>query len=608
MKLRLERTAVCNDIDPHLQRVLCRHGEEAAVRLAAAAVPRPAEEEVAVVARVRSPRAWRALTGVSSDATVGPCRDMPGYVVTGRVAVGHLTEVRADPAVHSLKMTQGVGPVLATATKEVGARPVDLPPDSALGRGVILGVVDFGLDFAHPNFRKATGSTRLAALWDQRGTARESSPYGYGRLYGRAEINRALKARNPYAALGYGSRSDPYWQAGTHGTHVTDIAAGNGRGTGTPGVAPEAEIAFVDLAASDIPWEGEGVVNASFGDSVQLLEALTFLFDLARRRRKPCVVNLSLGTFGGPHDGSTLLEQGIDSLVAQAAERAVVVAAGNGYMDGIHAAGRVGQGAEAALHWDIPSQDASQNELELWYSGQDRFVAEIEGPDGRSLGTVALGENARVKGADGETLAFVAHRRHDPNNGDNVLGVFLSPGAPAGVWTLRLRGETVTHGHFHAWIERDDTRPSHFLPPHDNAFTLGSLSTGHLSIAVGAYNAHLPSTPLAPFTAAGPTRDGRPKPELSAPGQDVWAARSLATAGLTPRSGTSMAAPVVAGVVALMLSAARSRGRKLTATEIRAILDATARQDPPGVPWHPRYGRGRVSAVGAVEGVRALGG
>ncbi len=472
---------------------------------------------------------------------------------------------------------------------------------------MILGIVDFGLDFAHPNFRKATGSTRLAALWDQRGQPREDSPYGYGRLYGRAEINRALKTKDPYAALDYGGRGDPYWLSGTHGTHVTDIAAGNGRGTGTPGVAPEAEIAFVDLAASDIPWEGEGVVNSSFGDSVQLLEALTFLFELAKRRRKPCVVNLSLGTNGGPHDGTTLLEQGIDSLVSQAADRAVVLAAGNGYMDGIHAAGTVVAGGHVDLKWDIPSHDATQNELEVWYSGRDTFSAEILAPDGRSLGTVALGANATVADADGGTLVFVAHRQHDPNNGDNVVGVFVRREAPAGVWTVRLRGEEVTDGRFHAWIERDDARPSHFLPPHDNAYTLGSLSTGHLSIAVGAYDAHAPGTPIAPFSAAGPTRDGRPKPELSAPGQDVWAARSLATQGVLPRSGTSMSAPAVTGVVALMLSEARQLGRKLTTAEVRDILAATARKDPPALPWHPRYGTGRVSAAAAVATVRALG-
>ncbi len=110
MKLRLEQTEVCTDIDPHLQLMMCRREEQTGVRLAATATPAVGEDEVAVVARVRSPRAWRDLAGVSSDAAVGPCPDLPGYVVTGRVAVDRLPAVRADAAVFSLKIDPSRGP------------------------------------------------------------------------------------------------------------------------------------------------------------------------------------------------------------------------------------------------------------------------------------------------------------------------------------------------------------------------------------------------------------------------------------------------------------------------------------------------------------------
>lgn len=601
--MKLETTDICADIDPRLQQVLAEHAERHAGVRSASATATLSEAEVAVVARVRSPGAWRALPGVSVDAVIGRSDDMPGYLVTGRAQVDSLEAVRRDPAVYSLKAAQPVKSMLATTTKDVGARPVDLPPGTPLGAGVIVGVVDFGLDFANKNFRNASGGTRIATLWDQRGQARAGSPYGYGRLYTRAEINRALRASNPYQALGYGGRTDLYWQQGTHGTHVTDIAAGNGRGTGAPGVAPEAEIVFVDLAASDIPWEGEAVVDASFGDSVQLLEALTFIFDYAKKRKKPCVINASLGTNGGPHDGTTLLEQGIDTLVSQAPGRAVVLAAGNSYSDGIHARGSVAQGGSADLAWDIPARDFTHNELEVWYDGGTDLAVEIIGPDRRSLGRVALGQNARVKDAAGATVVFIAHRKGDPNNGDNVIGVFLNKNAPAGVWTVRLHGVRVTDGGYHAWIERDDSRPSHFLPPHDNDYTLGSLSTGHKSLVVGAYNPHGRGSPICTFSSAGPTRDNRPKPEISAPGQDVWAARSLSAQGLLNMSGTSMATPAVTGVVALVLAQAKAEGRSLTIDQIRAVVMGSARKNPPAQSWDKRYGVGRVWAPGAVAAV-----
>src|SRR5207244_12494572 len=102
-----------------------------------------------------------------------------------------------------------------------------------------------------------------------------------------------------YAALGYGPDPDhPPQVVGMHGTHVMDIAAGNGRGSGTPGFAPNAEILFVQPATTDIAWEGPDVVESSFGDSAQLLEAVRFIFD--RARDMPCAVNISLGPTGRP--------------------------------------------------------------------------------------------------------------------------------------------------------------------------------------------------------------------------------------------------------------------------------------------------------------------
>ena len=150
--------------------------------------------------------------------------------------------------------------------------------------------MDFGCDFQHGNFRNADGSSRIVAIWDQNASARPDSPFGYGRLFSQEAINNALQESDPYAALGYGPRPDPpLGPFGTHGTHVMDIAVGNGEGSGVPGVAPGADIVFVDLAATDIPWQGPGVVGQTFGDSVQLLEAIRFIFDQAGDQ--PCVVS-----------------------------------------------------------------------------------------------------------------------------------------------------------------------------------------------------------------------------------------------------------------------------------------------------------------------------
>jgi subtilisin family serine protease len=557
--------------------------------------------EIAVVAKVNDLDAWRAMSEVREGAVLGVGTNAGEWLVTARIPLSRLESVRlADPVI-SLKAAQGIKPALSATIEEIESRS-DLLPSGALGQqgtGVVVGIVDFGGDVAHQNFRQAGGATRLLALWDQSGPVRPTSPFGYGRLYSSAEINQALLTPDPYVTLGYRPARR------SHGTHVMDIAAGNGRGSGTTGVAPNADLVFVELAASDIPWGSPDVVGSTFGDSVQLLEAMRFIFDLAGTR--PCVINLSLGTNGGPHDGTTLVEQGIDAMLHEAPNRAVVIAASNSFDDGIHAGGAVPANGHVDLSWNVPAQDFTHNELEVWYKAGDEFRLEILLPNGTSLGSVALGENARVNDDDGKTLIFAAHRRQDPNNGDNVIGVFLESGLPAGTWTMRLHGVAVADGRFHAWVERDDRSPSQFAPPHDGSSTLGSISCSRASIAVGSYDGHKPNLPLSFFSSAGPTRDGSEKPEVSAPGHAVMAADSGTGVGVVRMSGTSMAAPAVTGVVALLLAEAAERGISLTAEQIREVLVDTARRSPPaGTAWHDRFGAGRVHAKGAVAAVQAM--
>lgn len=589
--MHLQPTNIYPHMDPRLQVAADRYGRGLTLVATTASEPR----EIGVVALVRNPAEWESHPKVKPGARLGATER--GWIVTGRVPLEDIEEVRQASPVTSLKAAQPLHPVLDATLPEIEGRPADLPPGmlSSGGSGAIAAFVDSGADFAHVNFRRPDGTTRLLALWDQNAPLpRPDSPFGYGRRYGPAEIDAALQQGDPYDALGYdpGSRS--------HGTHVMDIAAGSGGGVNPHGVAPEAELMFVNPAFSDIVWEGEDVVGSEFGDSVQMLEALRFLFDEAGDR--PCAINVSLGTNGGPHDGTSLVEQGIDALVEAAPNRAVVIAASNSFNDGIHAAGQVPQGGTADVRWEGADQSSGQAELELWYSGDDEFELELIGPDGTTLGTVPLGSNARAEDDQGETLLFISHRAADPNNGDNVIGMFLEEHVPGSTWTLRLHGKTVTgDGAFHAWVERNDGAQSKFAAPQDNSHTLGSISCGRKSIVVGSYDAHTAGTPLSFFSSAGPTRDQREKPEVSAPGDAVRAASSRTGSGLTRKSGTSMAAPAVTGVVTLLLAEARARGQDLDVDAIRSRIIDTARSDPPqGGGWDDRYGNGRVHVAGAV--------
>lgn len=557
--------------------------------LAEAAREGDGDDEVSIIARVSDVTALPAGVRVLTRF---------GDVVTLRARRSQITDLAENAAVLAMEATYPLRPTwgereldsyeaedaLDTAVADspdvdAGVSYVRRPEGlTATGRGVVVAVLDWGCDFAHPAFRDGDGSTRLIAIWDQRG--REGSGpgngWGYGRILTAADLDRALSSPRPYEALDYDpADSDPPEAGnsdgtGSHGTHVLDIAAGNGRGGGEVGVAPAADLVFVHLAGT-----ADVLGRRNLGDSVTLLEALDFVFQTAGDR--PCVVNMSVGAHGGPHDGSTLVEQGIDRAVWLASGRVVVHSAGNYFRARAHAQGRLQPGGETVLRFSVPTGDPTASELELWYSGADRFEVTVVGPDGVELAAVRPGADAALS-VDGRVVGHVYHVRQAENR-EHQVEVFLRPRAPGGAWAIRLKGEAVEDGRYHAWIERDRGPSPRFA--RSNAVgtsTTGTLCNGRLSIAVGAYDPHRGHRPIGRFSSAGPTRDGRLKPEIVAPGVRIPAARSTPS-GSTPearytiKSGTSMAAPHVTGTIALMCEAA---GRPLDISDVRALLLATA--------------------------------
>jgi subtilisin family serine protease len=547
-------------------------------------------DEVAVVARVKSVEAWENLPDVYAGVVLGKADD--GFIVTGRIPSDRCAAVRLSPDVLSLKASQPVhanlGKTVETMAVSDKLLPAGVKPNG--GKGVIVGIVDIGGDFAHPNFQDSDGGTRLLALWHQAGPTRAGDNVKYGRVYRPDEINQAIKASDPYGALGYGPAPDRFEQ-GTHGTHVMDIAAGNGNGTQLPGVAPKADLIFVDASLSDVHWEGVGMVDNGFGDSVMLLEAIQYIFEEAGDR--PCVVNISLGTNGGPHDGTSLVEKGIDTLLRAKPNRSIVIAAGNAQLDGVHASGAVGPGATADLVWNV--KEIVGGECEVWYEPTGALEVTLLGPDGTVFGPVPAGGNQTWGTEDTQVAIFIASRLDDPNNHQHHIDLWIAPGVMEGEWTVRLRSLGGPNPiNYHAWIERNDNGQGSFKLP-TPSHVLGSISTGFESVVVGSYDAHKAGFPISNFSSAGPTRDGRQKPEISGPGHQVLAAWSRKKDAVTRKSGTSMAAPAITGLIALILAEAKRKNQTLTIQQLRAKLLAGLDGPPPaaGGAWDPCYGTGR---------------
>ncbi|HEY0441535.1 MAG TPA: S8 family serine peptidase, partial [Xanthobacteraceae bacterium] len=557
-------------------------------------------DEVAVVVRLRDPGQVPASLRI-----VAPF----GAIATARVQRLAVRQVWEDPGIISLKAPRWYateyGPVLDEAdaedideTDSDQRRPDDV---AATGRGTVIGVVDWGCDFAHPDFVTEDGRSRLLALWDQRTLNGDGNPYGYGRVHRTADLSAALKTDDPYAALGYHPGiSDT--GIGSHGTHVLSIAAGNGRGGGPVGLAPEADLIFVHLGAPG--WDKLGPL----GDSSNLLEAIHFV--VAEAVGRPLVINMSIGRHAGEHRGTTLVEQALDWLVRSRPGTAVVQSTGNYFARNVHSSGRLRSGQTIELPFQVNPGDTTPNELEVWYSGGDVFGARLIGPDGAVAADAPLGGKDAVVTAGART-GTLYHRVRDPNNGDNHINLFQYRGAPSGTWRLLLRGIDVTDGRYHAWLERDPgckACQALFPPSHAvSATTTGSICNGLLTISVGAYDGHDPARPLAPFSSSGPTRDGRVKPVLLAPGVKILAARSHPKSGvaapLTRMSGTSMAAPHVAGTIALMFEA----GGPLDSVRLRqALFDSLVPIEAPDWSDRDRVGFGFLDTSAAVQHAAAF--
>ena len=561
-----------------------------------------ADDEIEAILRLRDgvdvgPRLAREVTAM------GPIR-------TVRLRRGDIVKVWADPRLASLKaartiaMEQGAAfPIFDTAVAP--RRPPGL---RETGRGTVVGVIDWGFDVAHPAFRTADGRSRVAALWDQRDPALVPGPsgpppwpWGYGRVIRRAEIDASLATPAPYRALGY-HPGDADTGRGAHGTHVADIAAGSPRAGATGGMAPGADLVFVHLAADRLGG------LADLGNSVRIVEAVDFIARVAGDR--PLAINMSLGRQGGAKSGQSLVERALGAFCEARPDTCVVQSAGNYYLNGCHASGVLRPGGRRTLTWRIRPRDRTENELEIWYSDRDRLTVTLVAPDGARI-TARLGETRNLLDARGVEIARIYSRADEPNTRCHNCDIFVRAQAPGGDWRVVIEGERIVDGRFDAWIERDAggaRAQSRFAASDiDPQATIGSIASGFHPVAVGAATAQ--ARP-ARFASSGPTRDGRPKPDLVGPGVRVVAARSTPpgglrpTDGLTAMSGASQAAPLVAGVAALCLEAGRGR---LDLHDLRRALIGSARR-PRGLPEADRLrlGAGLVDPRAAVAAARRL--
>jgi subtilisin family serine protease len=615
------------------------------------------DPSVVVAARVAPGTSTAAVA--AAGATVLQRIDDIVYAVVPIIGLERLAGaegVRAVIAVKPPRLPKLPAAPPARVTDELprgaGERRGPAPPggfdrQGLTGKGVIVGLIDTGIDWRHPDFLREDGTTRVLYLWDMGDSSWKTSggeigsappelgdaKLQVGTLYTQEQINAALKGR------GTVNSTDSFG----HGTACAGTAAGNGRATrnGVPagiytGVAPEADLI---------------VIKAGDDDELQRLYfmAAQWLATKAQSLGKPGVINMSFGWHDTAHDGTAPDEQFLDA-IAGAGKPGVVIcaAAGNEGRESFHVGGRFGprrpeqadvESAPAELFitktTDLIAYFDHPDDWGLAVTGLDKFLVDENGHPVHALFYRTGEEMHAALSATPKTPAdpaayFQEHVRVGRENDQTDRFVCR---LPPGNYLVRGFGasEKVTRGQFDIYLPyTDEASFGRGVTPHCMICSPGNAGSV-ITVASYAFRSawenldgkqtiyNLPTGELSDYSSPGYRRDGVVKPDITAPAEftisslaaDCTMARSPGRTHVTRDgyhlawSGTSAASPYVVGVVALMLQ----KNPTLDAAQVRQILTTTAEKDRfTGAVPNPQWGYGKINPEAALRATSAAAG
>lgn len=492
------------------------------------------------------------------------------------------------------------------------------------GEGVLIIVIDRGIDYRHPDFLDTNGDTRLAYVYDmidQTGANDPDNPYGIGSIFDAADIDAALDNNDPPLS------TDRYG----HGTATAGIAAGNGTGTAGgefQGVAPEATIISIKITHDPFPAFGGEPAQSGFFDPTYIPVALQFAQDKIAELGLPAVTLMNIGSVGGPSDGTSTICRAIDDFVD--AGHTFVLGVGDDGGNDNHASTNISQGETIEI--EIDKAEAGNLRFDLWYSEDDRFTVSIERPNsvvegpfaaptgpGDAVDQFLAGISMFHRGADVEFFGATSNRRE----------LLIDFSGATGVYKVILEGASITSGDFHATLNPSTHfNNNRFLTYVVPGYSIADYATSFGGITPTDYVADPTWTDIDgiprmtnnqgspgeiwPGASSSPTQDDRLGVDFAIPGEVSHAAyaddtyyeffsfnvlqNSNGLYGI--QNAVSGAAPVALGVIALMLEV----NPNLTPSEIRTLLQNASYEDGfTGSVPNDTWGYGKLDALQLID-------
>lgn len=453
------------------------------------------------------------------------------------------------------------------------------------GKGVLVAVIDSGIEYANVDFRKEDGTTRILSLWDQ--SVEGVSPQGYqlGTEFTEEQINEALRQKTRAEQLAI----VPSIDTSGHGTAVTGIAAGNGRGSEAgrqAGAAPESSLIIVKLGSP----RKEG-----FPRTTELMQGIDYVIRKAQELGMPVAVNLSFGNTYGSHDGTSLLERFIDD-ISNYWKNVICIGNGNEGGSGGHTAGRITGQEEAVIELAVQENEEALS-VQIWKAYHDVMDISIVAPSGTRVGPVQelLGTQRFTVG---ETEILLYYGEPSPFSANQEIYIEFLPKdtyITSGIWRIILTPRKIISGNYALWLPSENVlnEGTRFLFPVETR-TLTIPATAQRAISVSAYDSL--TFVYADFSGRGGI-EGIPlgKPDLAAPGVNVLA--PARDGGYLAFTGTSFATPFVTGGAALLMEWGIVRGNDpyLYGEKVKAYLRRGARELPGFTEYpNPQVGYGAL--------------